>query len=126
MERFADNLARTLAMHRLTAREAATLLEVSESALSKWQQGTRSPSFQTAIKIGDALGIPADRLARAEFEDLLGNELADPERFRRVEEEIASRGIHVSHEQLRNLKESGQLVTLEDMRDAAQRAREKS
>jgi hypothetical protein len=35
--------------------------------------------------------VPADRLARADFEDLLANELADPERFRDVEAEIRRR-----------------------------------
>ena len=73
-----------------------------------------------ARRIGDVLGIPADRLARAEFEDLLANELADRERFRRVEEEIASRGIHMTHEEARR-----RVVTLDDMHEAAQRARGK-
>jgi transcriptional regulator with XRE-family HTH domain len=90
MERFADNLARLLGVHRLEAKETATLLGMSQSAFSKWSTGARRPSFATAIAIGDFLEIAPDKLARAPFEELLP-ELADPERFRRVEAEIARR-----------------------------------
>jgi hypothetical protein len=38
--------------------------------------------------VGEFFGVPADRLATAEFEDLLQNELADPERFQAVETRI--------------------------------------
>jgi transcriptional regulator with XRE-family HTH domain len=90
-DEFSNNLARLLGLHALPAKEAATLLGMSQSAFSKWSTGARRPSFPTAIALGDFFGVPADRLARARFEDLLGRELADVERFRRVEAEIARR-----------------------------------
>ena len=88
MERFPDNLFRLLGLHRLTAREAAFVLGISESSLGKWGSGARRPSFETALLVSDFFGVGANRLAQAEFEDLLANELADPNRFRAVETKI--------------------------------------
>lgn len=58
------------------------------STISKWGSGSRSPSFLTALKVGEFFGVSADRLATAPFEDLLAHELADPERFKAVEARI--------------------------------------
>jgi transcriptional regulator with XRE-family HTH domain len=77
-----------MGMHKLTAKDAAELLGLSQSVLSKWQSGARQPSFTSALGAGDFFGVPADRLARADFEDLLVNELADPMRFQAVEARI--------------------------------------
>lgn len=90
MERFADNLARLLGLHRLTARGAAEMLDLSESALAKWGTGLRRPSFDTALRVSDFFGVGAQRLAQAQFEELLADELADPDRFRAVEKKIQS------------------------------------
>jgi transcriptional regulator with XRE-family HTH domain len=88
MERFPDNLFRLMGLHRLTARETAFILGISESALGKWGSGARRPSFETALLVSDFFGIGANRLAQAEFEDLLANELADPRRYQAVETKI--------------------------------------
>ncbi len=88
MEAFPDNLRRLLGVHALTAREAAALLDLSVSTFTKWERGLRQPSFSTALRVADFFGVPADRLATAEFKDLLQHELADPDRFDAVEERI--------------------------------------
>jgi len=88
MEQFPDNINRLLGMHKLTDREAAEILGLSQSTLGKWQTRVRRPSFRMALKVGEFFGVAADRLATAEFEDLLQHELADPERFRTVETRI--------------------------------------
>jgi len=82
-----------MGLHRLTRPEAELLFsdsktKISYSTLAKWETGARSPSFRTALKVGSVLMVPADRLATAEFEDLLANELADPIRFQAVEVKI--------------------------------------
>src|SRR5436309_9995183 len=64
------------------------MLDISESALGKWGAGARRPSFETALRVSDFFGVPANRLAQAKFEDLLANELADPARFQAVETKI--------------------------------------
>lgn len=89
MDQFAENLARLLGVHHLDAKKAAALLGMSESAFTKWATGKRRPSFETAMRIGDFFQVPPERLARTPFQDLLANELADPERFRVVENMIA-------------------------------------
>ena len=91
MEHFADNLSRLLGLHGMSAKEAASLLGMSQSAFSKWSSGDRNPSFATALTVGEFFRVPADRLARAEFGDLLEHELTSRERFEEVESEIARR-----------------------------------
>ena len=88
MDQFRNNFSRLLGLHNLTAREAAQILELSQSTVGKWGTGLRQPSFATALKVGEFFGIPADRLATAEFTDLLQHELGDPERFQAVETKI--------------------------------------
>lgn len=88
MERFPDNLRRLLGMHDLSDREAAEILGLSQSTLGKWQTRVRRPSFRMALRVGAFFGVPADRLATAEFTDLLQHELADPARYEAVEEKI--------------------------------------
>jgi transcriptional regulator with XRE-family HTH domain len=89
LHNFAGNLRRVLGVHDLSAKDAARILGLSESAFSKWATGQRSPSFNTALTVGAFFDIPADRLARAEFGDLLEHELASKERFDTVEKKIA-------------------------------------
>jgi transcriptional regulator with XRE-family HTH domain len=91
VERFAENLRRLLGLHDLEQSEAATLLGMSKASFSAWNAGRRQPSFNTALLIGEFFGVTPDRLARADFEDLLANELANPARFREVEAEIRRR-----------------------------------
>jgi DNA-binding XRE family transcriptional regulator len=91
VERFADNLRRLLGVHDLEQTEAAEILGMSKASFSAWNAGRRQPSFTTALLIGEFFNVPADRLARASFDDLLAHELADPERFREVEAEIRRR-----------------------------------
>jgi transcriptional regulator with XRE-family HTH domain len=94
VERFSDNLVRLMGLHALPAKEAAEMLGMSQSTFSKWASGTRQPSFATALTVGEFFKVPADRLARAEFADLLANELSSPERFESVEAEIRRRRIY--------------------------------
>ncbi len=88
MNRFPDNLNRLLGLHALSAREAAEMLDLSHSTFAKWGSGLRQPSFSMALRLAEFFGVPTDRLATAEFEDLLQHELADPERFGAVEARI--------------------------------------
>jgi transcriptional regulator with XRE-family HTH domain len=88
VDEFRNNLSRILGLHNLTARDAAKILGLSQSTVGKWATGLRQPSFATALKVGEFFGVPADRLATAEFTDLLQHELADPERFDAVETRI--------------------------------------
>jgi DNA-binding XRE family transcriptional regulator len=72
----------------LSGAEAAKLLGISQSTIAKWSQGTRAPSFKTAMMLGAFFLLPAERLATADFSDLLANELANPQRFQTVEKRI--------------------------------------
>lgn len=88
ISRFNDNFVRLLGLHALTQHFTAQLLGVSEATLSSWMNGKSTPSLARAIGIADLFGISTDRLMGAEFSDLLASELADPERFDRVEKRI--------------------------------------
>jgi transcriptional regulator with XRE-family HTH domain len=110
MEELGNNLRRLFGLHDLSTRHASANLHVSEQALSELQSGKRmSPRFTTISGIAHFFEVPSERLANAPFEELLAAELADPERFRRVEASInrsrthATRGTRTrtsrSHEQ---------------------------
>ena len=88
LPRFTDNFVRLLGLHRLSQHFTAQLLEVSEATMSAWMNGKSQPSLGKAIGIADLFQVSTDRLMGAEFTDLLANELADPDRFERVEARI--------------------------------------
>ena len=86
--RFTDNFIRLLGLHGLTQHFTAELLGVSEATVSGWMNGKSTPSLNKAIGIADLFQISTDRLMGAKFSDLLTTELADAERYDRVEERI--------------------------------------
>jgi transcriptional regulator with XRE-family HTH domain len=89
MEQLGDNLKRLLGLHDLTARDASANLKISQQAISELQSGKRtSPRYRTMQTIAEFFEVPSDRLASSPFEELLAMELADPERYRRVEAKI--------------------------------------
>jgi transcriptional regulator with XRE-family HTH domain len=75
-------------LHGLSQHFTAQLLGVSEATMSSWMNGKSTPSLAKAIDIGDLFTITPDRLMGAEFVELLQRELADPERFEKVETRI--------------------------------------
>ena len=85
---FTDNLVRLLGLHALSQHLAAQLLGVSNTTMSSWITGKSTPSLIKAVAVADLFGISAERLISAPFADLLANELADPDRFTRVEERL--------------------------------------
>jgi transcriptional regulator with XRE-family HTH domain len=91
LKEFGNNLTRLVGFHNVQAVEVAEWTGMTASIFSKWVRGHREPSFRSAIAIGDFFGLSADRLARTPFVDLVGNELADVDRFERVEAEIRRR-----------------------------------
>ncbi len=88
LRRFTDNFRRLLGLHGLSQHSTAELLGVSEATMSSWRNGNSTPSLAKAIDIADLFQISTDRLMGAEFSDLLAHELADPERFDRVDKRI--------------------------------------
>jgi len=87
MEHFADNLYRVLGLHRLTAADATSLIDVSAQTLSEWKRG-KSPNLNTLLRVAEFFEIHGDRLVNAPFTELLTNELCDADRFERVEHKI--------------------------------------
>ena len=88
MLRFRDNFVRLLGLHALSQNFAAELIGVSGATLSSWMNGKSSPSLAKAVAVAELFQISANRLTGAAFADLLEKELADRERFERVEERI--------------------------------------
>jgi transcriptional regulator with XRE-family HTH domain len=86
--RFTDNFIRLLGLHGLTQHFTAQLLGVSEATMSSWMNGKSTPSLAKAIDIAALFQISTDRLMGAEFSELLAEELADPERYDKVEKRI--------------------------------------
>lgn len=87
MERFGDNLYRVMGLHRLTAAELRTFIDVSAQTLSEWKRG-KSPNLSTLLRVAEFFEIHGDRLVNAPFTELLTSELCDHDRFGRVEYKI--------------------------------------
>lgn len=85
---FTDNFVRLLGLHAMTQHFTAEVLGVSEATVSGWMNGKATPSLSKAIAIADLFQISTERLMGAKFSDLLSKELADIERYQRVEERI--------------------------------------
>ncbi|MDQ2969163.1 MAG: helix-turn-helix transcriptional regulator [Actinomycetota bacterium] len=86
---FADNLDRLLGVHRLSAREASQLLDVSAVALSEWRNAKREPGLTALLRLSALFEVPGDALMTVPFAELLGGPVGDVDRFERVEEKIA-------------------------------------
>lgn len=86
--RLADNLRRLLGLHRTSLVEASRALGITQQALSELQLGKRQPRLSTLEKLSTLFGISIDRLLHASFDELLTDELADPERFHQVEAKL--------------------------------------
>jgi transcriptional regulator with XRE-family HTH domain len=91
MERFGDNLYRVMGLHRLTAADAKSFIDVSAQTLSEWKRG-KSPNLKTLLRVAEFFEIHGDRLVNAPFAELLTGELCDPDRFERVERKIRAQG----------------------------------
>jgi transcriptional regulator with XRE-family HTH domain len=87
MSRFGENFARVLGLHALTGRQAARLLGVSEQAVSEWLTGKREPGTSSLVRIASTLEVDAIRLMNEPFAAVLP-QLADPDRFDRVEKRL--------------------------------------
>ena len=72
----------------MTQNFTAEVLGVSEATISGWMNGKAAPSLSKAIAIAELFQISTDRLMGAKFSDLLAVELADTDRYQRVEERI--------------------------------------
>ncbi len=87
--RFADNFDRLLGLHRLTARRAAELLDVSAASLSYWRNGRREPDRDSLYRISIYFLVDPWEIMEASAHDFLVT-LADEGRFDEVEKQIAN------------------------------------
>jgi transcriptional regulator with XRE-family HTH domain len=87
-ENFAKNLRTLLGVHGLTARETARLTGVSVNALSSWMTGERDPSLASMQKLAGFFEIDAFKLLGQYTGSFLHEELADLERWERVEQKL--------------------------------------
>jgi transcriptional regulator with XRE-family HTH domain len=90
---WSDNVKRLMAVHLLTGQEAAKLFRVSPQAVSEWISATREeprdPNLQTLLRVAAVFEVDATKLVQSDFVDLLP-EIADAERFERVERKAAA------------------------------------
>ena len=89
---FQDNFVRLLGLHGLSQHFTAQLLGVSEATMSAWMNGKSHSVAREGDRHRRALPDLDRSLMGAEFSELLANELADPERFERVEKRIKRGG----------------------------------
>jgi transcriptional regulator with XRE-family HTH domain len=86
--RFADNFARLLGLHRLTAKRAAALLEVTPVSVSRWLNGHREPDGDSLWRISMYFLVDPWVLTESEAKDIL-HDFARPSRFEAVERQLS-------------------------------------
>jgi transcriptional regulator with XRE-family HTH domain len=92
---FSDNFHRLLGLHRLTAKRAAELLEVSAPSLSYWLNGRREPDRDSLYHISIFFLVDPWDIMETSAHDFLSRYIADGERFHTVEKQIVD-GLKVS------------------------------
>jgi transcriptional regulator with XRE-family HTH domain len=82
-----DNIRRLLGVHALTAAEGAALIGISPQGLSEllWRE---RPSLESLERLESFFEVDLSDLLRTPFVELLEVEVADRQRFRRVEAKI--------------------------------------
>ena len=88
MLHLADNVRRLLGLHAMSGLSGSKKIGISPQALSELQSGKRQPSLGTVQKLAQFFELPMDRLLDAPFSKLLETDLADADRFDRVEAKI--------------------------------------
>jgi transcriptional regulator with XRE-family HTH domain len=86
--RFADNFARLLGVHRLSAKRAGEILGVSAASLSYWLNGRREPDRDSLYGISIFFLVDPWEIMEAPARDFVLT-LADQHRFDMTERQIA-------------------------------------
>lgn len=90
MSELPNNLRHLLGLHDLTAAKASSLIGLSQQALSELQAGRReNPRRQTVDKLATFFEVTRWKLEDMPFDQLLADELAEPERYLKVEAKIS-------------------------------------
>jgi len=109
---FGANLLRLMGLHQIVGIEGRHIFGLSPQAISDLKYRKRQPSLSTAHLVSEFFEVPIERLLDTPFGDLLEGDLADAERFLRVENKIEER------------RKSAGLRTLKtEMRERARRKR---
>lgn len=86
---YAVNLRRLFCWHLQSSKDVAEVLGASENSVSGWLTGKRAPGGDYLVEIGEVYGV--NPVALKGDPEAFGPAIADPERARRAEAEIARR-----------------------------------
>ena len=62
MEVFQKNLIELRKLHRMTQRQVATVLGISQPSYIRYENGKAEPSLETLVKLGDLFDVSIDYL----------------------------------------------------------------
>ena len=91
-ENFARNMKALLGAHGLTSKEASALTGTSANTISGWLTGQRDPSLSSMEKIAGFFEVDAFKLLGQFTGSFLVEEVADVERWMRVEDKLPGAG----------------------------------
>ena len=95
-ENFASNFDRLLGIHRLTAEQASKLLGISPTTLSYWRTGQRDPNLTSLQRVAEFFEVDPMKLLGQWTGSFIQEELADAERWQRVEDKIHPPTLHTA------------------------------
>lgn len=90
MPRFADNLRELMSRRRLSQRELADLVGISQAMISRWVRGENNPDFEQAAKVAAAFHVTLDMLISEDITKVTDREI---ERRRSLADAVAVVGI---------------------------------
>ena len=91
-DNFARNMKALLGAHGLTGKDASALTGISPNTISGWLTGQRDPSLSSMEKIATFFEVDAFKLLGQFTGSFLWEEVADIERWTRVEEKVQGTG----------------------------------
>jgi transcriptional regulator with XRE-family HTH domain len=72
---FADNLRELLKRRRMSQRQLADLIGLSQAMVSRWVEGKNMPKFLMVAKLADVFNVPIEMFVSSDLADVTDGEI---------------------------------------------------
>lgn len=103
-----ENIKLYRKINRLTQKQLAEKLGITDSAITKYEKGEREPKIETLIKIAEVLNVPIEQLLSSP---------ADEETIKKWDEEIDVEKLNEEASIIEHLKKASTKQLIEELND---------